>query len=113
MRRQIWNSSLLNSQKIKNNKKLCRIHDLGGHAQGPGHCQELMVKTYFCGFFKTAEVNIIKLHRKVKPDEKFVTHDTYIPKSKVLNWGKMSNRVLALVQKKTKPNFLKYQNKYP
>ena len=58
--------STKNHRKIKHNKKVCCIHDLGCHAQGQGHCHGLKVKMCFCSSHKTAEVTTIKLHRKVK-----------------------------------------------
>ena len=50
---------------MTHNEKVCHTQELGSHIQGQGQNQGLEVKSFLCDYFKLAEVNFVKLSKKV------------------------------------------------
>ena len=58
-------------RKIKPNKKMCRVKDLGSFAQGQGHNQ-VRGQNRLTG--KNSEADLTKLHRKIEHNRMGVAH---------------------------------------
>ena len=65
-------------RKIEHNEKVCRAQELGSYAQGQGHNQVkgqivpkiVLLINCWSKFDETSEANLMKLHRKMKHNEK-------------------------------------------